>query len=279
MKTLGFEEAAIEEIGQTEEAPEEREIREVIKAAGSIFRTEKGEKSIFEEERSAVQELCNISTELPQLFKEVYKRESSELKELSNALLNAFLYLRSHTIDKLNQLRKIRRTAVIIIAEAKQSEKYDRILRSITLSKSVKYRKLRLQEKLKDLAVIISVMKDIEDRQNIIKKSIRIIQRDNENMLKILSGESKEGTFKTSPTHSYFRGRVVTLRTIVEYIRDGYPALRWEAGKMITEMNLLKWALEKEMKKLPLLFDDIKIIELKRNRILRLMKQTGLKAA
>jgi hypothetical protein len=261
-----FKEALKEVRLRGEKYPEEREIDEVIRAANSMFAAEKKEKKLFYEEISMVQSLCRSAADIIALNakKGFGKDEKLEL------LMKIFLYLRSHTIDKFSQLRKIRRDAVIIIAEAKECEKYDRMIAAVKRRKSKKSRKEKLEEVMEDLGEVISFMKDIEDKAEDVEKIMDIIEKNTENMLLILGGQYEIPFEKAMP-----------LPRLLKEIRAGFPTGEFTSivFRIEKEIKSLDEILTKELKAMPTVRRSLKAIEIRRNRVLALMKQTGLRAA
>jgi len=248
---------------------EERDIEEVAKAANNIFVTEGEEKKLFSKEADKVQGLIHLTRKLISEYGKAYSATSipSDLR----GLYGLFSYLRSHTIDKLHSLTRIHRAAVVIVAEAKQSEKYDKMLNMITRIRNVKYRRILLNKRLAELNAIRLAMRDIDKKAEDIEAAINILKINTQNMLNILKG-------KHSDDPAFGR---INLPEFLRKIEGFYPirpmvALIFGIREIIKSLILI---LEAQLDAIPLFYDNIHKIEIRDRRIERLIKQTKLKAA
>ena len=234
-----------------EKALEEREIDEIIKSANNLFITEEGERNLLTSEINLTHRLFKSAAEAFNI-----NRNDPDAK----LLLNISLYLRSHTIDKLNALKNTRRDLAAIVAEAEEGEKNDKIIRAITLSEDPQYRRIKLKEKLHDLDTVVSAMHDIKDKAEDIKRSLNIIEKNTENMLLIIEGGSQEPGFRN----------VQPLLRLLEFLKSA-DVKRFIITKRIVKK--LQEVLAKEFESIHLLRRKIKAVEFRGEKVLRLVKK------
>jgi len=226
---------------------------------------------LFSEEASKTQELIRLTRDLVKASAKTYSRYEALTLDPNLRLLNEiFIYLRSHTIDKLNSLRKIHRDAVVIVAEAQQCEKYDQMLRVIMRNRNVKYRRAMLKERLADLNAISLTMRDVDKKAKDIDKTINILEENTKNMLKILQGYD---------TGEIGLGKVSLPKLLIGikgmYSISSMASIVLEMKKIIKDLIRI---LEAELAVIPSLYDNIHKIEIRERRIVRLMKQTRVRA-
>jgi hypothetical protein len=248
---------------------EEREMEEVVKAADNIFVGEKKEKKLFFEETKKVQELIALARDLVRLSAKTYGYDDERKLDPDLRLLHdTFVYLRTHTIDKLNSLRRIHRAAVIIVAEAQQCEKYDRMLKMITVGRSKKYRRVMLKKKLADLDAIRFTMRDVDKKAEEIDETIDLLKSNTQNMLRILRGQATSDMVFGNVNLPKLLKDIIGMHIYTAKVNE----IRWIIKDLIK-------ILKAELVAILSLYDNIHKIEIRERRIVRLMKQTGVKRA
>jgi len=240
----------LEETGR--EPPAEKEINGIISVADRLFHTEKKEENLMTLEAEQVQRLCLIIGKFIQ-------REGKD--EDLTMLANIFMYLRSHTIDKLDYLRRIKGTSANIIAESKECKKYDKKIAAVAREKDPKKRR----EIIEDLRVIITVMGDIRKRAEDIDKAINVLRANNDNMRLILKGGYKEKGFK----------QFKPISELLKNIREFY--FRATTIKVIQEITGIIKSLDsnlaKQNRRINSLKRKIKKIEKREKQVIALMRR------
>lgn len=280
-----FKKSFKEQVGSIEE----REIGEVVTAADNIFISEKKEKKLFSEEITKIE---IILWTIKKLVKASAKAHTFKLDPNLRLLNEMFLYLRSHTIDKLNYLRRIHRDAAIIVSEAEHCEEYDKILRKVIgkgfvsashkkllgknelaalQRKALRKKRDALKEALADIDSILLAMRDIERKEEDINQAMNIMESNTRNMLKILKGE---------PTDEMGLGKV-NLPALLNGLKSYYPLSSTASPVINIQKKIigLKEVLEEELGAFSLFYEDIRSIKRRAEKIRRLIKETKLKVS
>ena len=254
-----FIKSFIEEFkGRRKEIPGEKEVESIIILSDKLFNIEGEEEGLVTSEAAKVQELCSLTLEIIQRQGvDEHGNIDPDLRKLSGI----FMYLRSHTIDKIHYLKRIRHIIPIILTEAKQCERYEELIKSF--SKRKKYHTFR-RRVIDEFDYTISAMNDIRKNSKKIDKAIKIVISNSENMRRILRGKYEREFGKMEPLSKI-------LDRVLEYNRMGFVFERIKDLK--DEITKLDEILAKQIERMPGLRENVERIEKIEKKAVKLIKK------
>jgi len=246
MSLKSFIAGFIEELkSRGEKVPGEKEIQAMISISNNLFHTETEEEDLVTSEAANVQRLCTLTAEI---IRRQGISEQGKIDPDLKALAGVLTYLRSHTMDKLNYLRKIKGTIAIILAESKECRKYDKLIRSFSRRKDPGFRRKAIDE----FDYMVKAMKDVRQKAKQIEEAIKIVRINSQNMRNILKGKYDKPFGKMKPLPKL-------LADVLEYNRSGFVLER--INEMRDIIARLDEILIKQTRRMPGLRRKIKKVE------------------